>query len=377
MPPRRALSSHARPRRIIRCIISAYGGLVRMKRIARTLQVAFTYIGTVVGAGFATGREILQFFTQYGWTAVFAILVSTALFIWLGTKMMTTASHIKARSYEDLNIHLFGPVYGRWVSLFMLVILLGVNTVMLAGAGSVFHEHLNLSYQSGLLITLFLAFFLIRRGMSAILAVNSIVVPIMLLFTIILAMKTMDSPASSHWIYVSNELSPIRLWISPFLYAAFNLALAQAVLVPLGAEIGDRKVLSVGGWLGGIGIGFMLVAGHYILLSHMPGVRQYEIPMAGIAHQLGHAIWLIYVFLIFAEIFTTFIADVYGLTLQLEQRLQAPRSLLLFFILLFCYAVSQAGFSTLLGILYPLFGIISLIWMYRMARRTPTSKVAR
>ena len=33
-----------------------------MKQAFRVLQIAFTYIGTVVGAGFATGQEILQFY---------------------------------------------------------------------------------------------------------------------------------------------------------------------------------------------------------------------------------------------------------------------------------------------------------------------------
>lgn len=32
-----------------------------MKSHIRTLQIAFTYIGTIVGAGFATGQEILRF----------------------------------------------------------------------------------------------------------------------------------------------------------------------------------------------------------------------------------------------------------------------------------------------------------------------------
>ena len=31
-----------------------------------TLKVAAAYIGTVVGAGFATGQEILQFFNRFG-----------------------------------------------------------------------------------------------------------------------------------------------------------------------------------------------------------------------------------------------------------------------------------------------------------------------
>lgn len=30
-------------------------------------QLAFVYVGTVVGAGFATGREIVEFFLKFGW----------------------------------------------------------------------------------------------------------------------------------------------------------------------------------------------------------------------------------------------------------------------------------------------------------------------
>ena len=37
-----------------------------MKRWKLTLQVAATYVGTVVGAGFATGKEIVQFLHSTG-----------------------------------------------------------------------------------------------------------------------------------------------------------------------------------------------------------------------------------------------------------------------------------------------------------------------
>lgn len=60
------------------------------------------------------------------------------LFIWLGGKMMIIASEIGAKSYEDLNIALFGDRYGKWISHFMLIVLLGVTAVMLAGAGTIF-----------------------------------------------------------------------------------------------------------------------------------------------------------------------------------------------------------------------------------------------
>lgn len=37
-----------------------------MKNNVSTFKVAATYIGTVVGAGFATGQEVLQFFNRFG-----------------------------------------------------------------------------------------------------------------------------------------------------------------------------------------------------------------------------------------------------------------------------------------------------------------------
>lgn len=340
-----------------------------LKQAVKVLQVAFTYMGTIVGAGFATGQEILQFFTRYGYWAVIAIVAATVMFIWLGAKMMLLAGEIRARSYEDLNKALFGDRYGRWISHFMLLVLFGVNAVMLAGAGTIFNENWNVSYQSGLLITLLGCFLLLRKGMDAILTVNSIVVPIMLLFTIIIMIDTFQTPGAGRWVTMATDHSPFAAWASPFLYTAFNLSMSQAVLVPLGAEIRSRRIIVLGSWIGGLGIGFMLLAGHIALSLYMPGIQQYEIPMSGVARQLGYGVQLIYIFLIFAEIFTTLIADIYGLALQLQERLRWPRNVLILFILLVCYLTSQIGFGPLLTTLYPLFGFVSLGWLVLMIRK--------
>ena len=129
-----------------------------MRNGAQIVRVAFTYIGTVVGAGFASGQEILQFFTRYGSLATLTIALSTMLFIWIGIQLMLMAHDLKAESYEDLNKVLFGEKIGKWISLFMMVVLFGITTVMLAGAGTVFEEQLHLSYTTGLLITLVLSY---------------------------------------------------------------------------------------------------------------------------------------------------------------------------------------------------------------------------
>jgi uncharacterized membrane protein YkvI len=341
-----------------------------MKRFGKVLQVAFTYMGTVVGAGFATGQEILQFFTRFGYWGALTIVLST-VFVWLGAKMMLIASDISAKSYEDVNKALFGELFGRWVSHFMIIVLFGVNAVMLAGAGSIFNENWNISYQSGLLITLVGCYFLVRKGMSAILTINSIVVPVMLLFTVIIIMDTINTPGSNRWMLLTTEYSPFAAWASPFLYAAFNLSMSQAVLVPLGAEVRDRKIIVAGAWVGGIGIGFMLLVGHIALSLYMPGIQQFAIPMGGIARELGQGVQLIYIFLIFSEIFTTLVADIYGLTLQLQERLKVSRTLITLAVLAVCYLASQIGFGPLLSTLYPLFGLFSLGWLALLMQKRP------
>ncbi|WP_256756833.1 hypothetical protein [Cohnella sp. WQ 127256] len=339
-----------------------------MKQWAKSIQVALVFIGTVVGAGFASGREVMQFFTRFGHWGPYLIIVSTLFFVWIGAKVMLLAAELKAKSYEDLNKYLFGEKTGRWVSHVMLIVLLGVNAVMLAGAGSVFSEHLNLSYQSGLIITMFACFMLLRKGMNAILTINTVVVPLMIGFTAFLVFETLRTPISDHWMRSPNELSPWAAWLSPFLYAAFNLSMSQAVLVPLGAAIGDAKLLRRGAWMGGIGIGLLLLGGHFALSARMPGILQFEIPMGGIARELGPWIHWIYIFLIFMEIFTTLVADIYGLTLQLQERTKASQWMITAILLLLCFLAGQFGFGTLLSTLYPIFGILSLGWLFLISR---------
>lgn len=339
--------------------------------LGSVIKVAFTYVGTIVGAGFASGQEILQFYTRYGWMAELTIAFSSILFVWLGIKLMLTAYDVRAASYEDLNRHLFGERIGNWISLFTLIVLFGITSVMLAGSGSVFSEHLHLSYQTGLLVTLFASYFVIARGMNAIMTVNSIVVPIMVMFTILLLAGTLGSPGSDAWTRLHSDYSIPKIWLAPLLYTSFNLATAQAVLVPVGAAISSRRVLFLGGLLGGILIGSLLLAVHIALAAQMPGIAQFEIPMAHLIRPFGRVLQYFYLFVIYGEIFTTYIANVYGIVLQLQQRTRLPRQALVAIILALSYVCGQFGFKALLTTLYPAFGFISLSWLVMLVwRRT-------
>lgn len=340
-----------------------------MKKWKQVLRIGFTYIGTMVGAGFATGQEILQFFTRYGSFAAITILIATIVFIWLGTKMMLIAQKTGCSSYEDLNILMFGQKAGSILSAFMALILFGTTAVMLAGAGSIFSEHLGLPFQLGLILTLGLSYIVLVRGIDAIMAVNAIIVPLMLLFTGITVMACLQSSGANQWLTIASDVSSWKMWLSPLLYVSLNLSLAQAVLVPIGANVSDRTIIRNAGWVGGIGMGLLLLAGHFSLSTQMPGIAQFEIPSAFLIHSLGKLVQLLFLLVIYCEIFTTLIADAFGLNTQIRKHIEVSDRTIIAVLLIAAYFVSQVGFSKLVSTLYPMFGLFSLGWLAMLMKR--------
>lgn len=332
----------------------------------KVLQIAATYIGTVVGAGFASGKEIIEFFTEYGLIGFFGILLSGFLFIFIGTKMMLLSHRIGAYSYQEFNLHLFGNFFGRIINLLTLVILFGVTSVMLSGTGAIFSEQFGISNQIGILFTLILCYLIMTKGLDGILVVNSLVVPMMIFFSFVIII-----PSIQHFSIPSGidlQVNIPRAAINPFLYVAFNLAMAQAVLVPLGKEVENTKILKWGGFWGGIGLTFMLLASHFAL-STLPNMLQYEIPMGEVIKNLGTFMHILFILVIYGEIITTLIGNVFGLARLIHQTMKMSYQTAIILILIVSYFISLIGFGPLLTILYPIFGYIGLLLLFTVLYR--------
>jgi len=337
------------------------------------IQVAATYIGTVVGAGFASGLSIMQFFTIYGGVGVIGMLISTALFIWIGTKMMLLARRIRAYSYQEFNMYLFGPFIGRAANILSFIVLFGVTCVMLSGTGSIFEERFGLPSQLGILLSVFLTYLVMTRNLDGVLAVNVIVVPMMLFFSILISIVYLDANGLLQTLAIQKQqLNDWQWMISPFAYTALNFATLQAVLVPLGNEIEDESVLRWGGLLGGVGLGFMLLTSHAAMNSLMPDILLFDIPMAEVIADFGWMMQVMFLIVVYGEIFTTLVGNVFGMSRQIQSIRPLPHNVIAVTLLFACFLISQFGFAPLLSSLYDLFGDMGLILLIiLMVRRLP------
>ncbi|PLR97488.1 YkvI family membrane protein [Bacillus sp. T33-2] len=331
-------------------------------------QIAAVYVGTVVGAGFATGREIVEFFSRFGFFGLIGILMSGYMFIFMGSKLMRIAAKIGASSYEEFNIYLFGKFFGTLINFLMLFMLLGVCSVMLSGAGAVFQEQLGISKLAGILGTIALSIAVMVIGIRGVFAVNAFVVPMMIAFSFILLSLSVKLPDFTQKVlYIPLVSDGWKSVVAPFSYTAFNLGLAQAILVPAAAEIKNDNTVKWGGIIGGIALTLILISSHLTLIM-LPGLESYEIPMATIMKNLASSLYWVFVLIIYGEIFTSVIGNVFGLERQIQKYFPAPTIVIVAGIFIVTYLISLVNYGTLLSYLYPLFGYISiafiiLLWM--------------
>lgn len=341
------------------------------QRLILAIRIAFTYIGTVVGAGFASGQEIFQFFTVFGAYGVWGILLSVCLFSWLGTRMMLIGAKLKATSYEEFNFYLFGNRFGKWMNVFVGIILFGVITAMLSGTGALAKEQLGISFHIGVLVTSLLAYVIIIRGMEGILSINTLVVPLMLFFMILIGINCLG-PGGNGWIDHYTFVSEGNWFLSAITYVAFNLAMSQAVLVPIGAEIQNEQALRFGGILGGIGLGFMLLISYFAMQLYFGEVKSLAIPMAYIIHTLGSGMKIFFLAVMWGEIFTTLVGNIYGLALNIKQVIHIRLPMIILLTLFLAYLCSLVGFPVLISNLYPAFGYCGMaLLILLILRRIP------
>ena len=69
---------------------------------SKIFQIAVVFIGTIVGAGLASGQEIKEFFTAYGLVSFLGIIICGVFYIILGSIMSKISIKYRLNSYGDV-----------------------------------------------------------------------------------------------------------------------------------------------------------------------------------------------------------------------------------------------------------------------------------
>jgi len=79
-----------------------------MNIIKTRLSLIMGYLGAVVGAGFASGQEILQFFVEYGTYGIWGVGLALFLFALCGSLLMYVVHRESIHNYQEMLKYLLG-----------------------------------------------------------------------------------------------------------------------------------------------------------------------------------------------------------------------------------------------------------------------------
>jgi uncharacterized membrane protein YkvI len=149
-------------------------------------------------------------------------------------------------------------------------------------------------------------------------------------------------------------------------YLSYNLVLGATILAPLGRMTAKKSVRRAGGWSGGILLGLLSFWITILLLTHYQQLAISEVPMLELSLIQHPWNYLLYAGVLLGAMYTTAIASLYGTAEKLSHRLRISLQSAILFILPVALLFSHFGFSRLISLLYPVFGLLSCWFTLRL-----------
>lgn len=343
---------------------------MHFKKILAVFKIASAYAGTIIGAGFASGQELLQFFVVYGATGLWGILLAGILFSLLGYCILELGYRLRATGYHQVLYHVCGRKIAVFFDSLIAVFLFCVLTIMLAGAGTMGEDIFFLPRYYGLAAMALLAAGTAVCGIRGVTFINMCMLPLLALSTLSVGLysiiyHSITANLLAYSIPVSTYDQPH--WIlSSILYVSYNLIMGSTVLAPLGPFIPTRQLRFWGSLTGGFFITLLAGFVSFIVMLHYPDILSYEIPMLQISSTQPSINSIAYTCMFLTAMYTTAATTLYACAdkLRTATGIGIGKAALLVALASLCF--SHFGFSTLISFVFPLVGYLSLYFIVRL-----------
>ncbi|WP_318035981.1 YkvI family membrane protein [Halobacillus shinanisalinarum] len=228
-----------------------------------TLRIAGAYVGIIIGAGFASGQEIVQFFTSFGLWGIFGAVITIFLFAFIGMQLIQLGAHLQVTSHKKVIRHICGKYLGPVVDIMLTFFLFGVATIMVAGSGSIFEQQFGIAPLIGNILLVILAILTLCLNTDKVISVISLISPYMLALIIIITIYsffTSDANLAELESVALTQASAASNWLlSALLYVAFNIGVGFSMMTLIGATTKDEKSAGKGAIIGGVCLGILVV----------------------------------------------------------------------------------------------------------------------
>lgn len=326
------------------------------------IPVVMVILGTLIGAGFASGQEIYTFFYKNGNIGIIGILISTVLMSYIIYKTLIIIKEYKIENYKEFLENILNNKYPKLIEIINKVIeilILITFFVMVAGFGAYFEQECGINSMIGSGILVILCFVVFLNKGEGFIKINKLIVPILIIFIVVIGILNIPNIINN---YENGEIltkNYISMSIKAIMYASYNIILLIPVLITLNKKLKDYKDIKLISIISGINILILSVIIFSLLYNIKINIEDIEMPVVYAISNYFIEFKTIYALIILTSIFTTSIS--LGSS-YLKSKKKYQQSVVIMCITSWLF--SKIGFSNLINLLYPIFGILGIVQIY-------------
>ncbi|MBM6616924.1 YkvI family membrane protein [Bacillus suaedaesalsae] len=327
----------------------------------------FIILGAMIGAGYASGRELWQFF---GEESGLAIIIFTVLFIISSYIVMKIGYEEKTEHFLPILQKLVGKKIATYYDVIIIFYLFTTTVIMLAGGGST-GELFHIPYTLGILFISAILVIVFIWNIKGLVSLNYILIPILVVG---LTVTLLFFISNGHSILSFRDWNKQSNWPSSFTFTALNVLSLIAVIGAIGKEIKNKGEA----WIASIGSGLILGGVSFIynevLIEVSSELVLYDIPLFAIIKDFPYSAIILMSILLWLAVVSTAASGLFGLTARIREYIKLPLWLTALLLLVIIVPLTKLGFSFLIAVLYPIFAVLNLyllvaIMVYPIANR--------
>ena len=333
--------------------------------LKNAIGIAFAFIGVLVGAGFASGQETMQYFIAFGTQGIWGAALSSALMLIAGVSILQLGSYFQANEHMEVLGSVSSKVMSWILDIATITTLFSIGFVMYAGAGANLNQQFGWPVWIGATLMLALVLVIGMMDVDKVTAAVGAVTPLLLFFVIFGCIWTLCT-SDLDWSNLNVQAQEVSTtlpnwWISSLNYTGLNAICVASMALVIGGNYLDTRAAGLGGFFGGMGYLVMLLLLSCGLLAAVGSIAGDAMPMLTLITNIHPVLGFIMSLVIFGMIFATALGMFFALGKRLARGRQERFRPIFITTCLIGFALSFVGFKTLVSVVYPILGYLGIL----------------
>lgn len=339
------------------------------------VKFAGAFIAFLIGAGFATGQEVFQYFAAYGYQGFLVGLFVLMCFVYVGGDFIVAGYKEHFANTNDIYRYYCGKYIGGFYDYFSIAFIYMSYIVMLGGAGATFNQYYHLSPAIGAILMTVLSVGTVVFGLGKIVDIIGSIGPLIVIIAIGVGLGAIATNpggiAEGARLVTSGELPITKVGSNWFMagtsYVGFCMLWLAAFLAAMGTKANSKKEAVYGTTLGAIGFVLGAIILMLGLLTYVGDLYQSDIPSLIIAEKIWPPLATVFSVIILAGIYTTAVPLLWSVSARFAQEKTNKFYMLTAGLAAAaCFIALKLPFRQIVNVIYGINGYVGILLIFFM-----------